>query len=72
MLESYILLYVDPELPAYAQFFKCEAENMEHAEEQLLDAYPGVDIVWGECSSDEKQVLFNYYGEEVDPLTNSL
>ena len=48
-MQSYIVLYrwediMAPADPPFA--FQCMAENVDHAEEQLLNADPDGDIVW--------------------------
>jgi hypothetical protein len=43
--------------------FRCEAENMDHADEQCENAYPGCDIVWAVETDDYEDALDNYYEE---------
>lgn len=47
-MKTYIVLYRDDSLePCEAPFaFVCEADDANHAEEQLENAYPDADIVW--------------------------
>lgn len=48
-MKTFIVLYRDNKImaPADAPFgFACQADDMDHAEEQCLNAYPGVDVVW--------------------------
>lgn len=53
-------------LPADPPFaFPCQAENMEHAEEQALNAYPTASIVWAtECASVDDAFADYYRGLE--------
>ena len=48
-MKNYVVLYRDEKVmaPADPPFgFQCWAEDTDHAEEQCLNAYPEVDIVW--------------------------
>lgn len=47
-MNAYVILYRDATvLPADAPLaFTCAADDVEHAQEQLLDSEPGADIVW--------------------------
>jgi hypothetical protein len=48
-MKNYIVLYRDEKImsPLDEPFgFQCYAEDADHAEEQCLNAYPEVDIVW--------------------------
>jgi len=48
-MKNFVVLYRDESImsPLDSPFgFQCWAEDVDHAEEQCLNAYPGVDIVW--------------------------
>ena len=44
-LLPFTVIYTEPEDPTW-QWFNCMAEDVDHAEEQCLDAYPNCGIVW--------------------------
>ena len=45
--------------------FKCQADNVDHAEEQCLDAEPDADIVWVAATDNYTNALQDYwYWEE--------
>jgi hypothetical protein len=41
-----VVLYVREDEGVVPQAFTCQADDPDHAEEQCLNAYPGVDVVW--------------------------
>lgn len=41
--------------------FQCWAEDMDHAEEQCLNAYPDCDVVWVKDCDDMELALDDYY-----------
>lgn len=41
--------------------FYCEADNLDHAEEQLINAEPDADIVWVVETNNYQEALSNYY-----------
>ena len=43
-MESYIVIYTEPESIDWL-FFRCDADDGDHAEEQCVNAYPGCGIV---------------------------
>ena len=48
-MKNYVVLYRDEKVmaPADPPFgFQCYADDADHAEEQCINAYPGVDVVW--------------------------
>ena len=66
MLKSWIVLYVIAE-DIVPQVFLCQAEDMDHAEEQCLDAYPDVDIVWAEEGEEGRgtfRAFANYWNSD--------
>jgi hypothetical protein len=46
MLKDYVVLYINHNTPLVLETFLCQAEDIDHAEEQCLDAYPNADAVW--------------------------
>jgi hypothetical protein len=70
-LKSYIVLYRIESImcPADAPFqFGCLAENSDHAEEQCLNAYGEVDVVWVAETDYAEDAWEDYYscGPKVD------
>ena len=59
----YIILYWDvdasPGDPPLA--FTCDADDMEHAEEQCANAYPGCAIAWGFEGRDVNAAFADYW-----------
>lgn len=48
-MKNYIVLYRDEKIMCDGDDpfgFQCYADDADHAEEQCLNAYPGVDVVW--------------------------
>jgi hypothetical protein len=61
MLKQYLALYVEREHPLEVMGFLCQAEDIEHAEEQCLDAYPTADVVWVEEGTDVEGATKRYW-----------
>lgn len=40
--------------------FRCRAEDMDHAKEQCLDAYPDCQIVWADIEENPEETIKNY------------
>ena len=67
-METYVVLYTDAgyKIGEDPRCFICSAEDMEHAEEQCMSAYPDGLIVWVVCFDAEKlysSALEAYYFE---------
>lgn len=46
-MEPYTVIYVEPsEGLELWQFFECQADDDEHAQEQCEDAYPTCNVLW--------------------------
>lgn len=46
-MDPFTVIYVEPsESLELWQFFECQAEDSEHAEEQCLNAYPTCNVLW--------------------------
>jgi len=63
-LVDWVVLYVDLDYTILPQAFRCQAETVEHAEEQCNDAYPSASIVWVENTSDANATFSSYWGLE--------
>ena len=50
--------------------FLCSADNVEHAEEQCLDAEPDADIVWVCESLSYCDTIDNYYNTDDENTTS--
>jgi len=61
MLKDYVVLYILADNPIAVEGFLCSAEDIDHAEEQALDAYPGCDIVWIEEGTDWRGAQDRYW-----------
>lgn len=67
-MQNYVVLYrvESGMLPADPPFgFQCDADDVDHAEEQCENAYPGCDIVWvwvGEKGVGIDPALQEYWG----------
>ena len=60
MLKDYVVLFVLRDNPLMVEGFLCSAEDIDHAEEQALDAYPDCDVVWIEEGTDWQKAHDNY------------
>lgn len=63
-MKNFIVLYRDEKImcPADAPFqFACQADDADHAEEQCLNAYPEVDVVWVHQGEFIKDALDDYW-----------
>lgn len=62
-MKKYTLLYRDSTLlPADAPIvFQCHADNCEHAEEQLHNAYDSAEVVWIESGHNIEYCWYTYY-----------
>jgi len=45
-LRTHTVIYTEPAEGIFWQFFQCEAEAADHAEEQCRNAYPTGEILW--------------------------
>lgn len=46
MLRAFTVIYDElPDVPGW-QFFECQADDDEHAEEQCIDANPRANVLW--------------------------
>jgi hypothetical protein len=46
-MEAFTVIYVEPsEGLELWQFFKCHADDADHAEEQCMDAHPSCCVLW--------------------------
>jgi hypothetical protein len=45
-LRTHTVIYTEPAEGIFWQFFQCEAEAADHAEEQCRSAYPTGEILW--------------------------
>lgn len=64
-MRDYTALVVDY---AYAEStfgFVCQADDIDHAEEQALDAYPNCDVVWIEEGTDVEGAMVRYWDDFV-------
>jgi hypothetical protein len=63
-LQTYTVLYRDDSLkPGDAPLaFVCEADDGEHATEQVEDAYPGCEVVWICSGVSVAEAYTNYWG----------
>ena len=62
-LKHYMILYrMDNEVLIDPWGYKVMAEDYVHAEEQLLNAEPNVDILWVAETDDYNAALDSYYG----------
>lgn len=43
--------------PLDADIFTCQAEDMEHAEEQCENAYPDAEILWVNCHKTAEETV---------------
>jgi hypothetical protein len=61
-METYIVLYRDEGMIFLDEplGFMCEAEDVDHAEEQCRDAYPNCETVWVYKGDDMAQALSDY------------
>ena len=67
-MQTYVVLYYSPRLysetspPTIGPLtFKCEADDVEHAREQVIDAESDADIVWVEQTDDVGMAHNNYW-----------
>ena len=64
MLKPWVVLYVIAGEDMVPQAFLCQAEDMDHADEQCMDAYPDAHIVWAEEGVDVPRAFENYWYTE--------
>ena len=69
VLKDFTLMYVDPEEPGLQLFFQCQAENLEHAEEQFEETNPDCEILWG-METDSVDIVVEAYYLSVEDDTN--
>jgi hypothetical protein len=44
-MKPYTVIYTEPDYINW-QFFECQADDGEHAEEQCFNAYPNATVLW--------------------------
>lgn len=61
-MQTFTVIYTIPIndglLPVW-EFFRCQADDAEHAEEQCFDAYPMAEVLWvnlGESTTMEEEI----------------
>ncbi len=75
-MDNYVVLYRDEKIMSLLDEpfgFQCFAEDIDHAGEQCLDAYPNVDIVWvwqGEYGIGMDEALNDYYNNGLNDYYN--
>jgi hypothetical protein len=52
--------------PLDVEVFQCEAETVEHAEEQAEDAYPDCEILWIDQERDPQESIKNWYSVSLE------
>lgn len=56
MLKTFTVIYTEDCVGILWQYFRCQAEDADHAEEQCSNAYPECFILWvNEVTSKEMQ-----------------
>jgi hypothetical protein len=62
-MTNYIIIYRDAGVhPLSAPLaFACQADDMDHAEEQCLNAYPGADILWWHEGHSFEEAMAEYF-----------
>ena len=61
MLNSFVVLHKQVgDLNSPIEFFLCQAESFEHAEEQYESAYPDGFIIWVKQSSEPSEVYSDW------------
>lgn len=64
-LQNFIVLYRDRDAKNFLDeplAFRCFAEDLDHAEEQCMDAYPNCIIGYCYLGNELETALDNYYG----------
>jgi len=46
--------------PLDFDIFQCDAEDMDHADEQTLDAYPDCEIMWADTEDNPEETIKNW------------
>lgn len=46
--------------------FQCEAEDMDHAEEQCYDVYPSCEILWADTETDPEETIKNWLSVSIE------
>lgn len=45
-MDKFTVIYTKADEPIGWQFFQCQADDADHAEEQCINAYPGCAVLW--------------------------
>jgi hypothetical protein len=70
-LQKFFVFYRDESIMASLDppfIFKCHAEDSDHAEEQCLNAYPEVNIVWVSQTNNVETALDDYWSKGENKL----
>lgn len=59
-LLPFVVIYFESHAPLYPMFFTCEAEDVDHAEEQYENAYPGSTATWIVQTDDLNEAYDDY------------
>jgi hypothetical protein len=60
-VKDHVVLFVMPENPLLLEGFLCDAVDMDHAEAQAEEYYPGCTVVWVQEGSDWENAQANYW-----------
>jgi hypothetical protein len=62
MLEHYNVVYrrFESEYVLDVEVFLCQADDIEHAEEQVENAYPDCEILWVDQEKDPNESILNW------------
>lgn len=61
-MQHWIVIYRDVDAgPLDFDYFPCQADDMEHADEQCEDAYPGCSIIWAEQTDSPQAAIDSWF-----------
>lgn len=46
--------------------FQCQAEDMDHADDQCRNAYPDCEILWADTEADEEETIKNWLSVSIE------
>lgn len=55
-MNTYTVFYVIEEEGLQWQFFRCQADDTDHAEEQCMNSYPTCSIIWVNEGDDQTMI----------------
>lgn len=66
-MDKWNVLYRESDYsPLDFDVFECYADDMDHADEQCLDAYPDCEILWADTENEVEETIKNWFSVSLE------